>query len=903
MWVFRVTKGLGLRILRLMTLLVGGALACVVLAGGLVAVGRASGGMGRIASFDVASVDDLKPLNIRSQVFDRYGTLIATWRGEQNRVPVPLSRVPSHLIQAVLDVEDSEFYRHRGVNVKGLARATAANVEAGGVAQGGSTITQQLVKLSILDSRQDLKRKVEEALLARRIEKKIGKDKILEQYLNTIYLGEGAYGVQAAAEQYFAKPVQDLTVVESAFLAGMIRNPVGYDPVRFRERSRDRRTVVLERMLILGHITESQFEEFKRTPMPRPADRLAKPETYFLEAVKQSLLDDPRLGKTKTDRYNSVFSGGLQIHTTFDPGAQSLAEKAIADKLPASAAPEFAMALVSLDVASGAVLAMVGGPGFATYKYNLATQGMRQPGSSWKPFTLIAALESGISPKSTVSGSEPCPIPNPRGKPDPYIPHNSSEGSGGNESILNQLVRSNNCAFARLAWIVGYDKVASVAKRLGITTKIDLVPAMALGVEEVRPIEMAGAYATIAAGGRLRKPFLVENVVDRNGKTVFKGGGDGHQVIPPEVARTVTAAMERVVTNGTGRAAQLDGRPAAGKTGTTNNYEDAWFVGFTPQIATAVWMGAPNRKLSMRNVGGIKVVGGTYPAQVWQDYMSAELASDPVLGFERPDPSLFLKGECLSVESVIQAQKDAERLAAQAVRDAEREAQKLRRETDRLRRAEEKVRKKADKDAARAAKAAKASKSSKSSKVQPSVVTAPIAVPSVVRGFGVGWSFQDGQAPVEPPPEPQAPAAEPAPVPEPAPTSVQSVDSSGSTGAKSAKSPKSTKSTVKKRVVSVKQSCSDEQLFTSLAGGSSSVSDSGNSGTTKKTSKSKGSAKSTKTTTKKSQAKTANSLDSQGANSVPAETGGVVPVSQSADAGNGPSVQPAEPGAQPAPPG
>ncbi len=344
--------------------------------------------------------------------------------------------------------------------------------------------------------------------------------------------------MQAASERYFAKPVGSLNKGESAFLAGMIRNPTGYDPLKFRDRSRRRRAVVLERMASLKHITQQELEEFKLAPMPRPADRLVKPETYFLEAVKQELLDDKRLGETPKDRYNAVFSGGLKIITTFDPNAQQRAEEAVSSNVPEQ--DKFTAALVSVDVDSGAVRAMVGGRGFETDKYNLATQGKRQPGSSWKPFTLIAALESGISPRSTISGSEPCPIPNPNGKPNPYEPNNSSEGSGGTDSILAQLVRSNNCAFAGLAWIVGYNKVADVARRLGITTNIDLVPAMALGVEEVRPIEMAGAYATIAAEGRLRKAYLVEEVLDREGKTIFQADRSDKQVIDRQRARVLS---------------------------------------------------------------------------------------------------------------------------------------------------------------------------------------------------------------------------------------------------------------------------------------------------------------------------------------------------------------------------
>jgi penicillin-binding protein 1A len=722
----RLLSKLGIKLLRVLTLFVGLGLSAAVISGTLVGVGIGASKLRNATSFAPGKIDNVRPLDVRSEVFDRYGNVIATWRGEQNRVPVALKDVPDHLVQAVLDVEDSQFYRHLGINVRALARATAANVEAGGVAQGGSTITQQLVKLSYLTSKQDVNRKVREALISYRFEKKYSKEQILEIYLNTVYLGQGSYGVQAASERYFAKPVSQLNKGESAFLAGMIRNPTGYDPIKFRDRSRRRRSIVLERMRSLGHITDKELEEFKLAPMPRPADRLIKPETYFLEAVKQELLDDPRLGETAKERYQAVFSGGLKILTTFDPLAQQLAEEAVTDNVP-QRQKDFTAALVSVDVDTGAVRAMVGGRGFETDKYNLATQGKRQPGSSWKPFTLIAALESGISPKSTINGAEPCPIPNPNGKPNPYEPRNSSEGSGSTDTILAQLVQSNNCAFARLAYIVGYDKVADVARRLGITTNIDLVPAMALGVEEVHPIEMAGAYATIAAEGKSRKAYLVEEVLDRDGKSIFTADRSDKQVIDQQIARILIGTMRRVVTSGTGRKeAQLRDHEGAGKTGTTNNYEDAWFVGYTSQIATAVWMGAPDGKLPMRSVGGISVLGGTYPAEIWHDYMTAELADDIPVRLPGPDPSKFERGECLSVEKLVAKQREEERLAKKAIRDAERAVEKAQKEAERLAKKEAEAAEKAAKKAAKEA-AKEAAKTS-------------IAGFVVGRGFGVSAS-------------------------------------------------------------------------------------------------------------------------------------------------------------------
>ena len=638
--------------------MVGGAVATVPLVGGFALLAAQFSHATQAVSFGTPTVGKLDPLNVRSLVVDRHGTTIAVLRSEQNRSPVSFEKIPKNLINAVLAVEDAEFFRHRGVNLRATARALFADVEAGGAAQGGSTITQQLVKISLLSSAQKFDRKVREARLALQIERQYTKTEILERYLNAIYFGEGAYGVQAAAEQYFGVSVDKVTIGQSAFLAGMIRNPVGYDPVRFRERSRARRATVLNRMVVEKYITAKQAETLKLAPMPRPSDRLQKPNSYFVEEVTQRLLDDRRLGDTPRDRYNAVFNGGLSIRTTFDPVAQRYAEQAVHDVIPVDAT-QFTAAVASVDVATGAVRALVGGRGFDTDKYNLATQGTRQPGSSWKPFILVAALESGISPNSNVSGIEPCPIPNPGGTPDPYRPQNAEAKTGKVATILDQIVVSSNCAYARLAYIVGYDKVAAVAHKLGISTKIDQVPAMALGVEEVHPIDMAAAYATLAAEGRHRTPYLIEEVRDRDGKVLIKADQNGEQVVDREIARIATSALQRVVQRGTGTRAALTDRQTAGKTGTTNNFEDAWFVGFTPQLATAVWMGAPEAKVSMRDVGGVRVFGGSYPADIWKNYMEHVLRFEPAIDFNAPDETQYAKGECLavSVEKSLLAKK------------------------------------------------------------------------------------------------------------------------------------------------------------------------------------------------------------------------------------------------------
>ncbi len=657
---------------RLVAIGVGGSAGAGVLALATLLIGSQIAIAGKAITYQAPGVDDLRPLDQRSLVLDRNNGVIAVLHAEQNRSPVPIRRVPKVLINAILATEDALFYQHHGLNLRSTVRAIGANVDAGGVAQGGSTITQQLVKLSLLTSKQELQRKVKEAVLALELEKKLTKDQILERYLNEVYFGQGAYGVQAASERYFQHPVDSINLAEAAFLAGMIRNPVGYDPTRFRERSRARRSVVIDRMVAVGLISAAAAVQLKRSAMPRPADRLAKPDTYFIESVKQELLNDVRLGRTAKERYEAVFNGGLRILTTFDPVAQQAAEKAVVDVVPGDQT-DFTAAVASVDVATGAVRAMVGGRGFGTDKYNLVTQGLRQPGSSWKPIIFLAALEQGISPLSYLSGKEPCPIPNPGGLPDPFEPKNAGDATGKIAGLSDQLVASSNCAFARLAYIVGYSNIIETARRLGITTRIDPVPAMALGVEEVHPLEMAGVYATIAAGGIKRTPFLVREVRGRDGKALFRTKLSRERVADANLTSVVIDAMTQVVERGTGTAAQLPGRVVAGKTGTTNNFEDAWFVGFTPQLATAVWMGSPRAKISMSNVGGIRVFGGTYPAQIWRAYTATVLATEPVLSFPGADYTVFPKANCLSI---VDEPKSATSASSQTKRTAKKSAKK-----------------------------------------------------------------------------------------------------------------------------------------------------------------------------------------------------------------------------------
>ena len=634
-------------------------LVVVALVGALAAVSVVLLGFAATSALRAGSVApvgeiDLNPLSQRSVVLANDGSLLAVLHREENRKSVPLAEVPQVVIDTVLAVEDAAFFEHGGMNLRATARALVSNVSAGDVVQGGSTVTQQLVKNALLTPQQDLSRKIEEAVLALRLEDQMSKEDILERYLNTVYFGNGAYGVQAAAEVYYGVGASELGRAEAALLAGLIRNPIGYDPFVYPEVAEDRRDTVLDRLVVVGDLDERAAAGIRREPVPterRNLDLLPKPKDYFVEEVTQRLLKDSRLGDDNAARYNALFKGGLTIKTTLDPRLQGLAEEAVASVVPDPTGP-FTASVVSVDPANGAVRALVGGRGFETDKFNIATQGTgQQPGSSFKPFVLAAAIEQGISPASSIDGRGPCLIPNPGGTPDPYEVENFEGSAGGVVSLADATRNSVNCAYARLGLIVGLDKVAKTAEKLGITTPLPADrPSMSLGSLEVLPIDMAGAYATFAADGVHHDPYLVEEVLGRDGTRLFGGPSEGEQVISPDTARLTTAVLERVVSGGTAtRARFADRRPAAGKTGTTSDYADAWFVGYTPQLSTAVWMGSPEGNVEMRNVGGVRVTGGSYPARIWQAFMGPALGDLPVVPFpDAPDVgggSLQLEGE------------------------------------------------------------------------------------------------------------------------------------------------------------------------------------------------------------------------------------------------------------------
>ncbi len=584
---------------------------------------------------------DLLPLAERSVVYARDGSELDIFVAEENRVPIPLDRVPEHVVRAVLDAEDERFFDHGPLDLRAMARALVENVESGGISQGGSTITQQLVKTALLTPEQDLGRKIQEASLAIRLERQMSKHEILERYLNTVYFGNGQYGVEAAAQRYFSVGAGDLSLGQGILLASLIRNPVGGDPWRFPDEAVSRRDVVIERMQSLGHITAEQVEELKAEPLPTPPpERPAQGSDYFVEHVKQVLLADERLGATQQDRIQSIFKGGLKIHTTLDPHYQRVAEDKVAAIVPDTGGA-FGAALVSVEPQTGAVRALVGGSGFDRSKFNLVTDPPgRQTGSSFKTFTLVAALEAGYLPNDVINGAYPCNIPDPESVQKVWEPRNVEGSVGGAMTLTEATVNSVNCAYARLVKLVGPQKVAEVARRMGVTDPLTPVLSITLGSIDVTPLSMASGYATLAADGEYRAPYVVERVEDRNGRVIIKAEPKPERAISVQHARMTNQVLTQVVNRGTGTAAAIPGWSGgvAGKTGSTDNNLNAWFVGYTPNLATAVWMGTPGSpQRPMTNVGGITVYGGTYPARIWGAYMR-ELAVDQApLRFPAPD--------------------------------------------------------------------------------------------------------------------------------------------------------------------------------------------------------------------------------------------------------------------------
>lgn len=579
-----------------------------------------------------------------SVLVDDRGHVITSLHAEQNRTAIPIGDIPRSMRDAVIAMEDQRFWTHHGVDVKAIVRAALADVSSGSVEQGGSTITEQLVKNTITGSDRTLSRKIRDALLAYELETRYSKSRILELYLNTVYFGQGAYGVEAAAHAYFSESARTLTVPQSALLAGIIASPSAFDPIFHQDAALARRRLALERMRSLGMIDAPTFAGASASTLGlKVDDRVRYPAPYFVDYVKRWFLSNPRFGTTYDARYRALFAGGLRIETTVDLAMQREAETAVSSILAYRTDPYGAMTV--LDPRTGAIRAMVGGRDYfgngPFAKLNLATGGAtgRQAGSSFKPFTLVTALRRAIAPTAVYPAPPHLAIPLPRGSVPPVWDVSNYDGEGGGRMTLEEAtIKSVNTVYAQLIMQVGPQNVVDTARAMGITTPMRAVPSAVLGTNDVNTLEMASAYGTLATMGRHAEPFAVSRVVAPGGRVLYDAAPALRQVVEPGVAWITDQILEKVVQRGTGTAASIP-RPAAGKTGTAQDWRDAWFVGFVPQLVAAVWVGFPKAAVPMvaPRVRLAHVTGGSWPAEIWHAFMVKALAGVRPEPFERPD--------------------------------------------------------------------------------------------------------------------------------------------------------------------------------------------------------------------------------------------------------------------------
>ncbi len=580
----------------------------------------------------------------RSTIYAKDGSVLATLYLDENRDIVHLSHVADVARQAVLAIEDDAFYEHGGVNVSSIVRAFVANTAAGEVTQGGSTITQQLVKNAIIqDTEQTLARKFREAAVAIRVERRYTKDQILELYLNDVYFGNDVYGIGTAARYYFDEPASKLTLPQAALLAGLIQSPADYDPVAHPDEAVDRRDEVIRRMDALGWITRDEADAALAKPLKlsRSAGRSTqKVQPFFVYYLRTLILDnDDRefdaFGRTKRQRIHTLYQGGLKIYTTLDPDWQRYAQDAVDASPSISRTQGPDVSLVSVDTRTGGIRAMLSGKNYRRDELDLAWRGSRQVGSAFKPFTLVAAFEDKM-PVGKVYDSK-SPYCSPAWTSADHCVSNAEGGDRGYIDLRTATQDSVNVVFAQLALDIGPSRIVDAAHAMGITAPLQPIPSITLGTEEVSTLDMASAYSTLANDGRHCSPFAITRVLVPGGKALYRHSPDCEQAIPASIAHEVTSLLTQVICCGTGRAAAL-ARPAAGKTGTTTDYTNVYFAGYTPQVATAVWVGFPQGQIGMDSYYGHSVYGGTLAAPIWHTFMAKATAGMPAQGFPAPPP-------------------------------------------------------------------------------------------------------------------------------------------------------------------------------------------------------------------------------------------------------------------------
>ncbi len=615
----------------------GVVLALVVIAA-LATIAGIGGGAAVFAygsSCDLSSLHSVR-LGANSFVFAADGSLLGSIPAERNREPISASDMSLSIRKATIAIEDRRFFDHGGIDVEGIARAAVADLQAGEIVEGGSTITQQLVRNLYISRERTVQRKVKEACLATKLDKKWSKQRILTTYLNQVYYGNHAYGIEAAAQTYFSEPASKLDLSQAALLAGLTQAPSVYDPFTVPGRALARRREVLRAMLETQAITPKRYRKALRAKVVLHSGRLYNRirEPYFFGYVRDRLIE--------VYGASTVRSGGLRVYTTIVPRYQRLAESAIRDTLNVSTDP--AAALISISPHTGAIRAMAAIiPNRPKNEFNLLSQARRQPGSTFKTFVLTAAVEQGINPDSTYYVSAPFTYKeHPAGNCEDgtwWCVHTYANDYYGWSSIRSATLRSDNTVYAQLTLDVTPEKVADVARRMGVRSQLDVdgayVPAIGLGSIAISPLDLASSYATLAAEGVHAEPMAIRRVVLPDGK-VDTGAGWGrpkrHRAVSEGVAAIVTRILEQNVQSGTGTRAAF-GRPAAGKTGTNEEHADAWFAGYTPELATAVWVGYTRGEIPMLSVHGIAVSGGSFPAEIWRLFM------EPAL--ERTEPQPF----------------------------------------------------------------------------------------------------------------------------------------------------------------------------------------------------------------------------------------------------------------------
>lgn len=577
------------------------------------------------------SLNGLSPITFgeNSRIYASDGSLLGIIPSQYNHIPLTLKQMSPWVYKSTVAIEDRRFFSHGAVDYRAIARAALKDLLSGKKSEGASTITQQLVRnLYPGLGGKTINRKIKEACLAGKLSGRWSKNHILEAYLNQIYYGERAYGIGAAARTYFNKSAHNLTLSQAALLAGLAQAPSAYNPFLHPQLALNRRAEVLQALYDTNIINSSQFTRASKA-------RLNLQRGYFSHPIKQTTIFDyvysQLIGRYGID---TVQRGGLRVYTTIDPRLQATAVGVARGILNYSNDPSAGIA--SVEAKTGNIKAIASwSPKHPKLKFNLAAQAQRQAGSAFKTFTLIDAVNRGIDPNNTDYLSAPFSYLAP-GTTKPWVVHTDDYNYYGSESIHDATVHSDNTVFARLTLDLGPQSVADTAHLLGINSALRPVPSISLGTNPVTPLEMASAYATIASGGIYHTPRAISKVLFADGRKSVWYLPPPERVIPYNVAYEVTQILEDNVSYGTGTRAQISGRAIAGKTGTNSDFKDAWFCGYTPQLSTAVWVGYLHGEIPMRSVHGIEVFGGTFPAQIWQGYMTQALASKPALDWKTP---------------------------------------------------------------------------------------------------------------------------------------------------------------------------------------------------------------------------------------------------------------------------